>query len=98
MSNSVIKLNGLITQYNTTLSNLNNDFQLQASNLYAEIANSVNPIYINLQSNTDHLEKVTNLLYVRNYYLTNNKQLEADMITTNINYEWESLEKSRYDI
>lgn len=97
-NNSIVELNSLIAQYNVNLLNLNNDFHNQASNLYLNIASNVIPIYNSLQSNEDHLEKITNLLYVRNYYLTNNKQSEADMITFNMSNSWQPLQKSKVDI
>lgn len=97
-NNSIQKLDTLISGYNISLSNLNSNFHSQASNLYLDIASNVSPIYSSLQSNENYLEKITNLLYVRNYYLTNNKQIEADMITDNMADSWQPLQTSKNNI
>jgi len=96
--NSTCSLKKLVNTYNTELSNLNNDYKKKTTILYNDIAQEINPIYIELQSNNAGLDRITSFTNVFNYYSNSGKSNEALQIKTNIGYEWSNLDFSKKKI
>lgn len=97
-NNSTYELRNLVNTYNLALSNLNDNFAEKTTILYNNIAQEMNPIYSELQSNNEGLNRITSFTNVFNYYNKSGKSNEALQIKTNIGYEWSNLDYSKKKI